>query len=420
MAMIFLLLADFIQIPEASGTPGVHASKATIWLIRGPLVMGAALLMGALPRFSRIGLRDLRFWYLLYTLFFVASTVWSHSPIATLGKGFEIAVGWSIVMQATRDERGEERLIGLYQLNLLLIATIVTATVIGFLLRLGPFISAHQPSLFLSSSAQSPFLSANGVGYAASCLILACFAEWQFSGGRSGSLGLQTAFASALFLFAGSRTSFGILLVGLMIVLLRKSKVALLAVTISLGSGWFFFGKALIKAFSFNQNEGNLLTLSGRTIMWAYGFKEWLHSPIFGYGGGEGGKYVLSRIGISSLEQMSSMHSGIMESLDGLGIVGFLLEMGILIAVTYGAYKAWSTSSQHISIYVLVIHFWITSVMSVGVLGWMSYEATLYLVLIALLDVTRKEKYVAQFSHGTLNSQRAQFGWARANYGRHR
>jgi O-antigen ligase len=416
-AMIMLLLADFVQIPDTPGQLTVHASKTTLWLVRGPLVLCAALIIGFLPRFARLSMRDLRFWFLVFTVYFAASLVWSYSPVATMGKALELVAGLLIVMQASRDEKAEERLYGLFRLILLLVSTMVTATVIGFLLRIDIFVST-QPNIFMGTSATSPFLSANGVGYASSCLILVCFTEWQFATVRSRRLMWQVVFASTLFLFAGSRTSFAIIVIGVLVVLLRKSKTALLSVAATLGLCGYFFGKAVIRAFSYNQAQGNLDTLSGRTVMWAAGFREWTHSPLIGFGGGEGGKHVLSRIGISSLEQMSSMHSGFMETLDGLGLIGFLIGAGILVVVTYRAYQAWKARAKYISLYVLVVHFWITSLMSLGVLGWMNYELALYLVLLALIDVERRKKYAVPFRYGAMIPAVPEFGWSRASKAR--
>jgi O-antigen ligase len=413
-AMIMLLLADFVQIPDVPGQTTAHASKATLWLVRGPLALSAGLLVAFLPRFSRLAIRDLRFWFLVFTVYFAASTAWSLTPVATLGKSFELALGLLIVMQATRDERAVERLVGLFRLILLLVATMVTVTVIGFLLRIEMFVSI-QPNIFMGTSATSPFLSTNGVGYASSCLILVCFTEWQFSTERRHRLMWQVVFAATLFLFAGSRTSFAIILVGVMVVLLRKSKTALVSVAGTLGICGYFFGKAVVRALSYNQSQGTLQTLSGRTVIWMAGYKDWLQSPLLGYGGGEGGKYVLSKIGSSNFSEVSSMHSGIMETLDGLGIIGLLLGAGILIAVTFKAYQAWKTRAQHISLYVLVIHFWITSIMSVGVLGWMNYELALYLILLALIDVERRKKYAVPFQYGAMIPAVPQFGWSRAS-----
>jgi O-antigen ligase len=416
-AMMALLVAGFAQLPDSSGQPAAHASQATLWLIRGPLVLTSALLISFVPRFSRIGIRDLRFWFLLFTVYFTVSTVWSYSPVTTLGKGFELAAGLLIVMQASRDEKAEERLTGLFRLILLLVSAMATVTVVGFLFGMHSFVSP-QPNLFMSTSAEAPFLSGNGVGYSASLLILVSFTEWQFSKVRGAGLKWQVVFASILFLFAASRSSFAIILLGLLIVLLRKSKTALVTVTCFLGLGGYLFGKALVKALSFRQSESTLQTLSGRTVMWAAGFRQWTHSPLIGYGGGAGGKYVLSKIGISSVEVLSSMHSGLMETLDGLGTIGFVLGVGILIVATFMAYREWRASTQYIAIWVIVIHFWIASTMSVGVLGWMNAELALYLVFLTLLDVQRRKRVRARVRYGVMSSPVPQFAWSRTSIGR--
>jgi len=72
LAIFALMLAGFLQLPDAPGATsgGAHESAVTIWLFRGPLTFLAGLLILSKPRFAKLGLRDLRLWYLVYAALF--------------------------------------------------------------------------------------------------------------------------------------------------------------------------------------------------------------------------------------------------------------------------------------------------------------------------------------------------------------
>jgi O-antigen ligase len=234
------------------------------------------------------------------------------------------------------------------------------------------------------------------MGYMASAIFLTVFAQWQSKQIGWRNAWFQMFFSLFIFVFASSRTSFGIFLLGISMVLFRRSKALLAGFIVVLGSFVAVFRSSIVKIMLQNRSQKDLEGLSGRVIMWTAAIKEWKLHPILGVGGGVGGKVVLSKINVQSVEMLSSLHSGFMETLTGLGVVGIVLGTGLLIATTYYTLKEWKKHPENAGLYVMIIHIWITSVMSGGVLSWMSYEVAFYFILIGAIDVSRRQERFAR------------------------
>ena len=162
-AIFVLMLAEFLQLPDAPGATGSHQSSTTIWLIRAPLTFLAALLLLVKPSFARLTRRDLRLWYLFYAAFFTLSMAWSTSVLATAGKAFEIVIAILIIIQASKGGDALRRLEGMYRLTLLLGASLGLVTVLGFFTG-SSYFRSDKVGIFMSHTAYSPFYSGNGLG----------------------------------------------------------------------------------------------------------------------------------------------------------------------------------------------------------------------------------------------------------------
>jgi O-antigen ligase len=133
--------------------------------------------------------------------------------------------------------------------------------------------------------------------------------------------------------------------------------------------------------------------LSGRTVVWAAAVHQFEEHPILGVGGGVGGKMVISHIGNMYLEEMSSLHNGFLEVLTGLGIAGFVLGASMMVIASWRAWSAWSRHPEFAGTYVLILHVWMTTIMSTGLLGWMGYEVALFLCIATNLDLVRAREH---------------------------
>ncbi len=389
-ALLALLLGAILQIADTSGTGAGHASAGAILYIRFPLSLVALLLLLFHPRIVRVKLTDTRFPFLAFGILFFVSVLWSEQPLGTLGKSVEILLANLVFLEVSRAPDALRRVEALRQIALLTVSLVSLFTVLGYVLHLSGFVQ-QRPGLFTSTTAQSPFLSGNGLGYIASALVLVLLAEWQAGRLRTGAVVPQLGFAFAIFSLSASRTSFGILALTVLVLVYRRSKVFAVLSFIVLSSALIALKQLVLNDLQGHQPASDFQTLSGRTVVWAAALRQFGEHPIFGAGGGIGGKTVIARIGNMYLEQMSSLHNGFLEALTGLGVVGFLLGLYMLVQVTWRTWPAWRANPQYSGTYVLIIHAWITTIMSTGVLGWMGYEMAFFLCIVNNIDLVRRE-----------------------------
>jgi O-antigen ligase len=390
-ALLALLLGAMIQYADASGGGPGHSSTAILVFVRGPMTLLAFLLLLFNPRASKLRLSDTRLWFLAFGLLYLVSILWSAIKVETLGKAAEILLATLVFLEVSRLPNPLPRVDALKQIILLTISLIAMITVVGYILHIPGYVQPRA-GMFTRTTAQAPFLSGNGLGYVSSALFLVVFAEWYAKRLRSAVAVRQMLFALALFCVSASRTSFVILLLSMLLVVGRRSKIF----AISLAAVMILFITAFENAITVfmhgNESNADFGTLSGRTVVWTSAMRQWHGRPFLGAGGGVGGKQVLAHIGNFSLQTMSSLHNGFMELLTGLGVVGLGLGIYILLWVTARAWKSWDQSPEYSSTYVLIIHVWMTTIMSTGVFGWMGYEMALFLCIMTNIDLLHRAR----------------------------
>jgi O-antigen ligase len=389
IALFLILLGAMLQVEDLSGGGAGHSSAKAILLIRTPCIVMAFLLLLFKPRVAPMRSTDLRLGYLAFATLYFVSTMWSEIPIQTLGKSAELLLAGMVFFEASRGENALERVEGLRQITLLTMSLLGSLAVIGFCLRIHAFIQ-NRPGLISKTTAQAPFLSGNGLGYVASALILVVVAEWQARRLRPGNAMPQVFYALALFSVSASRTSFGILLLSVLLVVFKRSKVIGFLCVLGVAVMGILFSSEIVTRLQGHQAQSSFVTLSGRTIVWTAAVHQFEKYPILGVGGGVGGKTVISHIGNMYLEEMSSLHNGFLEVLTGLGIVGFILSTVLLVVASFRDWSAWNMHPEYAGTYVLIIHVWMTTIMSTGLLGWMGYEVAIFLCIITNIDLVRE------------------------------
>jgi O-antigen ligase len=155
-----------------------------------------------------------------------------------------------------------------------------------------------------------------------------------------------------------------------------------------------FIGPAVVLLFLSYQQQiivalsrdrpSNWITLSGRLPWWEAAITSWERHPWTGWGYSTGGRFVaLQSIGSDAV---SSVHSGFLEVLVGVGILGaipFLYALGRL--VLWSGRKLMARSD--IALAVLIIPLVIRTAVSPGFGGWLNVEFVLFALLAALSDV---------------------------------
>ncbi len=288
LALLLGALIQYVDVTGVGGGPG-HASAASLLFVRAPLCIAAFILLLSQPRVASLRLKDARFLFLAFGLLYFVSTLWSAQKLETLGKATEILLATLCFLQVSRSENALQRVDALRQIILLTISLVALITFTGFCLRIPSFIFA-RPGLFTPNTATSPFLSGNGMGYVSSALFLVIFAEWQAKRIRLAPAARQMLFALALFSVAASRTSFAILIVSILLVVSRKSRVLGVALTAATVALLAVFRERVLDFLQGSEASSNFTTLSGRTVVWTAAIRQWRENPWFGVGGGVGGK----------------------------------------------------------------------------------------------------------------------------------
>jgi O-antigen ligase len=386
IALFCLLIGAMFQIADTTGGGAGHSTSAAIVLIRTPAIILAFLLLLFRPRIAPMRWLDMRFAYGLFALLYFLSVAWSQQRVQTIGKSGELLLAGMVFFEASRSQNAIERVEGLRRITLLVMSTVGALTVLGFLAKIPTFIQ-HRPGLISSTTAQAPFLSGNGLGYVASALLLVVLAEWQAKKLAGSAAFWQMLFGLGLFTFSASRTSFGILLMSVLLVIFKRSKILATLVTTGVLLAGFLFWSGILTRLQGHQNSSDFVTLSGRTVVWTAAVRQFEQNPILGVGGGIGGKVVIAHIGNRYLEEMSSLHNGFLELLTGLGLLGFVLGTYMLVGTTLRAWQTWDTHPEYAGTYVLIIHVWMTTTMSTGILGWMGYEVALFLCILSNIDL---------------------------------
>lgn len=386
IALFCLLVGAMFQVADATGGGAGHSSAKAILLVRTPAIVIAFLLLLFRPRIAKLRAFDLRFAYGMFALMYLASVLWSQQKVQTIGKSGELLLAGMVFFEATRDSHPMVRVEGLRRITLLVMSTVGTLAVLGFVARLPGFVQ-HRAGLISSTTAEAPFLSGNGLGYVASALLLVVLAEWQAKRLAGKAAFWQIVFGLALFSVSASRTSFGILLLTVLLVILKRSKILATLATAGVLLAGLLFWSGILTRLQGHQNSSDFVTLSGRTVVWTAAVRQFEQHPVLGVGGGIGGKVVIAHIGNMYLEEMSSLHNGFLEVLTGLGLVGFLLGTYMLVATTLRAWGAWDAYPEYAGTYVLIIHVWMTTIMSTGILGWMGYEEALFLCILSNIDL---------------------------------
>jgi exopolysaccharide production protein ExoQ len=388
-ALLALLLGAMIQYADASGGGPGHSSTAILVLVRGPMTLLAMMLLLFHPRLAKLRLSDTRLLFFAFGLLYLVSVLWSAIRIETLGKAVEILLATFVFLEVSRMPDPVERVDALRQVILLTISLIATITVVGYIVHAPGFVQP-RPGLFTSTTAQAPFLSGNGLGYVSTALFLVIFAEWHCKRLRTANAVWQMIFALALFSVSASRTSFVILLLSVLLVVGRKSKIFALSLAAVMVLLMTVFEATIMVFLHGKESSADFATLSGRTVVWTAALQQFQQRPFLGAGGGVGGKQVIAHIGNFSLETMSSLHNGFMELVTGLGIVGAALCVALLLWVTLRTWQTWMKHPEYSGTYVLIIHVWLTTIMSTGIFGWMGYEMAFFLCIMTNIDLLHR------------------------------
>jgi len=315
----------------------------------------------------------------------LVSTLYSAAPLVTGAKIFEMVAGLAAVLAVAYGPDAKRRLEDTLTLVLVSQLALLAVGVIGFFLMpelFGPF--ETRPGFVSLRTLAPPFMHSNAVSSASA--LVATYALARLFAARSGRALWIAGFAiSALALVLSSgRQGVAMALVGVGLVLWVERR-RLLA---------FLIGPAAVLLFIANQQQiivalsrdrpSNWISLSGRLPWWEAAITAWERHPWTGWGYATGGRFVaLQSIGS---DVVSSVHSGFLEVLVGVGILGAIPFLYALGRVVVWAVKKLAARSDT-AIAVLIVPLIIRTAVSPGFGGWLNVEFVLFALLAALADV---------------------------------
>lgn len=391
LALIVALLGTFSIASQSEAAEVLRQPVVLERMIRGGMA-GAALLLVLPLLVRRIGSHERGHRALgalvIYLLISVISTIYSAAPLVTAAKAIELGAGLAPVIAIVLGERPAQRLRGALYLVLALIASLEFVALVGFFAVPSVFaILESRPGFILDETMVSPFAHSNALAAQGALLAIFCLA-----GGLSGLLPKRLAtiggMASlAAVILASGRQGVAIALAGGAVVLWGQRRTMFLTL---LGPGLALIGyvyrDTLFQALARNR-PGNFTNFSGRLYWWEAAFEAWSVHPWTGWGYSAGGRFVA----LASLGRgfTSSIHSGYLEALVGVGIFG-------LSALLYSLYQvvAWSIRnlSTETALATLFVPLVLRTAIGQGFGGWLNVEFIIFALLCGIADRARIEK----------------------------
>ena len=137
------------------------------------------------------------------------------------------------------------------------------------------------------------------------------------------------------------------------------------------------------------QASVTMASWSGRLDYWAAAIEVWKQHPWLGYGFGVGGRFVALR-SINS-DSVSSLHSGYMEALTGVGILG-LIPLGVAVAVVAGWAVRSLRAAREVPMAILLVPLLLRTLVSGGFGAWVNAELLLFATLVVAAGESRRRE----------------------------
>jgi O-antigen ligase len=330
----------------------------------------------------------------LYAVVGAASILYSAAPIVTMGKVFELGVALTVVGALTMRSDAEASIRSAIALVVMLEAALIAVALVGFVAMPSAFqLTGTRPGFLSGPTLKSPYSHFNHIS-ASSAMIFAyaltAFLSvrerrtqyWWAGWALVGTIGmLLSAGRQGLVIFLASAV--------VSLFVLRRQLFLILIAPLSalvVAANW----DVLFELFRRGQSQSNFSSWSGRITWWTGALDVWSAHPWTGYGFGAGGRFVaLASLGIST----SSLHSGYMEALVGVGILGLVPLFYVIFRVSSWALKNLhnqTNATEAILIVPLLLH----TMVSLGFGAWLVADVLLFLGLAAMSDLADRRSPV--------------------------
>jgi O-antigen ligase len=363
-------------------------------VIRGGLaglaiLIGAPLLIHRLrenPQFQQF--RNLT-WLIVYLAVCSASFIYSVAPLVTSAKIFEMLAGFIAVAAAVVAVDGEDRVRSMVRFVIGLEASLLGIAVVGFFAIPNTFSRVEpRPGFIADHVMTSPFAHPNYLSATGALLGAYALARLLESESRRQKTGWAASlvFAALGTILASGRQGVVILAVSSLVLLWYRRRAAFVTMVgpaVAVGLWLVWEPVSTLFARGRPQLTG---TLTGRVGWWESTLDAWVLHPWTGYGYGAGGRFVaLANVGRS---QTSNVHSGYLETLVGVGLLGFIPLMIAVIGVALWANRALRTG-RDVPIAILIVPLLIHTSVAQGFGGWLNPDFVLLACLAGIADWQR-------------------------------
>lgn len=336
--------------------------------------------------------------FLVYVIIGVCSSVWSAGPVATLGKSMELLAAVLVVWITMARADAEVRLRRLvYWVMAESVLGLVYVT-LGNLFDPGEFHDyLRVPGLF-SYSWSSPKIYANSVSQLGALVSLFCLALATEKRRGSRLFILCYVASAAVPVLAQGRTGMISLVVGTGLILARRFPASsVFTFPAVAGLAIILFGDALQTLFLRGEDREELLSLSGRTTLWDWGWQAFWSQPWLGSGWGVGSRVVFLHTnppGGGFGSTIASVHNGVLEVLLGVGLVGFSIWACAVVWSWWLAAAAY-LRGDYLGFTIGMVVPTTATFLSTGVGGWLDFFVQYFLAVTALLSLHQQQRVKA-------------------------
>ena len=390
LALVLALLGTYSIAARADAAEVIRQPLVVERILRGGLAV-AALLIVVPILIKRIGKYTSGHRALgalvIYVLISLLSTLYSAAPLVTAAKVLELSAGLAPVAAVAIGPDPGRRLRNMLLLVMALAGSLVATGVVGFVVLPSVFAGFEsRPGFLLRQTLMAPFAHSNTM--AAHGALLSVFGLAAFfteSLPRVLAVGASIVGATGVILSSG-RQGVAMLLAGVAVVLWAQRRTLFLTLLAPAAVGTYVaFQDTIIGALSRNR-PGNFTDFTGRLYWWEAAIEAWSAHPWTGWGYGAGGRFVgLASIGSG---RVSSVHSGFVEALVGVGLLG----LGALLYTLFAVVR-WSLKhlTRETALATLIIGLVLRTVISQGFGGWLNIEFVMFALLAGIADTHRVE-----------------------------
>lgn len=395
LALIILLIgttstvarsADEVLTNPLVGESLLRGALATLaLLIVLPLVV-ARLPLGTDVRFR--GLTAVS----VYAMVAATSTLYSVAPFSTAGKAYEllvaVAIGWAIAGNPDRRQLARQTI----EILILHAALEVGLAVIGFFSIPHLFAEVQSRTPFIGTATMvSPYTHSNGLSAEGALISAYALTVWlamrKTQTVQPKSLRIwKSVFVIGTFgtVMASARQGLVIWLVSVAVALwvYRRSLLLLAAplFTWLVVDNWDLVWQAVSRS----QRTHTLETWSGRLLYWGSALEAWGDHPFTGFGFGAGGRFVaLLRLDKTTI---SSVHSGYVEALVGVGILGVVPLIYAMWRVVRWSWKRLA-SGVDTGPAILIVPMMLHTAVSLGFGAWVHSSVLMFILLAISSDL---------------------------------